>query len=417
MTAQIEAPKQDLAYQKRTKQAILWTSLFNEPLFSIYVLLGVILRKDLDATAFQIALLTMLKPLVAVFSFYWSSSIRGRAGKLRSNMLFAGFLLRLPFLFFPFVENTWFYIASGASYMLFYRAGNPAWMEILKRNLPKVQRDRYYSLGSALGFGLSVLLAILLGRILDLFAFSWKWIFFGSSIIGLFSLALQAFVPINGSDKKMEKSQVLSWKDHVLEPWKASMNLMKQRPDFSRFQWAFMIGGFGLMLFQPVLPLFFVDVLNLSYMDMTIALLICKGLGFCLSSSTWARLMQIISFKKITSLVCILFALFPVLLFLAPVYLPFVYLAHVIYGIASAGSHLVWNLSGPIFAKEEDSSRYSSVNVVMVGIRGAVGPPLGGFLSLALGPIGVLLIGMSLCFFGAARMYFRLKKPAKAISA
>ena len=37
----------------------------------------------------------------------------------------------------------------------------------------------------------------------------------------------------------------------------------------------------------------------------------------------------------------------------------------------------MWNMSGPIFAGKEESSQYSGVNVVLVGVRGAVAPPRG----------------------------------------
>ena len=35
-----------------------------------------------------------------------------------------------------------------------------------------------------------------------------------------------------------------------------------------------------------------------------------------------------------------------------------------------AGSELSWNMSGPLFSKQEESSSYTSVNIVTAGIRG-----------------------------------------------
>ena len=132
-------------YIKKTKKAILWINIFNQPLASLYVLLAVILRKDLHISAFQIALLTTLKPVVSILSFYWSSWVKNHPVNLRFNLILAGIGLRIPFLLFPFISNVWFYIFSSALYMLLYRTINPIWIEVLKRNLSKQNRDRYYS--------------------------------------------------------------------------------------------------------------------------------------------------------------------------------------------------------------------------------------------------------------------------------
>ncbi|MFI5334962.1 MAG: hypothetical protein ACHQT8_07385, partial [Chlamydiales bacterium] len=88
-------------------------------------------------------------------------------------------------------------------------------------------------------------------------------------------------------------------------------------------------------------------------------------------------------------------------------------LAHLIYGIAQGGSHLVWHLSGTIFAGEENSTPFTTVNVLMIGLRGAVGPLLGGLLCHSVGPIPVLLIGAMIGLFGG---WFVLKwKRAKLL--
>lgn len=397
---------------KKTKKAILWTNVFNEPLFSLYALLAVILRKDLHISAFQIILFTMLKPIVSILSFYWSSWIKNHPSNLRCNLILAGIGLRIPFLLFPFITQGWFYIASGVLYMLLYRTINPIWIEVLKRNLSKQTRDRYYSIGSSVSFGMSVLLAIIFGKILDISWLRWQWIFFGSALLGLFGLFFQVFLPIQNSTYVSDNRTNISWKSFLTLPWVNSFRLMKERRDFARFQWIFMLGGSGLMLLQSILPVFVVDTLHFSYMDATIAVLICKGLGFCLSTSAWARALHKYPIYFVISLVCALFAIYPMCIFSA-ISFPFaIYVAQIIYGIASAGSHLAWNLSGAIFARGESSMQFSSVNVVMVGLRGLIAPLLGGYLYLKLGAPSVLCLGMFLCIIGTVYAY-NLLEPKK----
>ena len=122
--------------QVQMGRALLWTNLLNEPLFTLYGFLAFILYKDLGATPFQIAALTMLKPVIAIFSFYWSAGLKG--GKwLKSNVLWAGFWMRAPFLLCFWFDSVWFVIGAAVNYMFFYRAGIPGWMEMIRQNMPE----------------------------------------------------------------------------------------------------------------------------------------------------------------------------------------------------------------------------------------------------------------------------------------
>ncbi|HEV7737137.1 MAG TPA: hypothetical protein VGO47_07175, partial [Chlamydiales bacterium] len=93
------------------------------------------------------------------------------------------------------------------------------------------------------------------------------------------------------------------------------------------------------------------------------------------------------------------------LLALSPWNLTWFYVAYFWYGVGQGGSHLVWNMSGPIFAEKEDSSRYTGVNVVMAGLRGMVGPGLGSLMATGWGPIQVLCIGSILCFYSGIQLF------------
>ena len=247
-------------YIKKTKKAILWINIFNQPLASLYVLLAVILRKDLHISAFQIALLTTLKPVVSILSFYWSSWVKNHPVNLRFNLILAGIGLRIPFLLFPFISNVWFYIFSSALYMLLYRTINPIWIEVLKRNLSKQNRDRYYSIGSSISFGVSIPLAIIFGKILGISWLRWQWIFFGSALIGLVGLFFQILLPIQNSECMVNNRTNVSWKSFLILPLINSFRLMKERKDFARFQWIFMLGGVGLMLLQSIYPLSLIHI-------------------------------------------------------------------------------------------------------------------------------------------------------------
>ncbi len=391
--------------QKETSRALLWTNLLNEPLFTLYGFLSFILYKDLGASAFSISLMIALKPIVTILWFYWSEGLKGGGGKLKSNALWAGFWMRAPFLLCPWFDGIWFVILAAVNYMFFYRAGIPAWLEILKRNLKEGKRERAFSWSTALSYAEGVVLSLGMGGILDKEPGLWKFLFFGAALVGIASLWLLARIKVEDSMEKEAPRPTL--KELIVRPWRDSWDLMRKRPDFSIFQWGFMLSGFGIMLIQPVLPLLAVDWLGVSYVEMGAAVSIAKGLGFVVSSPMWARWFERAPILKVSSRVFFLCSLFPFMLALSPFGLWWFYLAYFWYGVGQGGSHLVWHMSGPVFAGKEESSRYTGVNVVMAGLRGAVGPGLGGLLAVMIGPIQVLCISGAFCFYSGI---FLLKK-------
>lgn len=388
----------DTIKSKQIGRAMAWNNLLSEPLFTLYGFLAFILYKDLGASTLEIALLTMLKPVSTILSFYWSAGLKGKPRRLKSNVLWAGFWMRAPFLLCPWFDSVWYVIGAAVNYMFFYRAGVPAWMEIVKRNGGK---SKAFSMSAALGYAEGVVLALGCGGVLDKDPSLWKMLFVGAAVFGLLSLIVQSRIVVEGEDIVGEK---LSLKELIVRPWRDSYQLIRGRPDFARFQWGFMVCGFGIMLIQPALPLFAVDMLGVSYLEMAAAVSIAKGLGFVVSSAMWAKWMDRVSILKLASFVFISIGLFPILLSLSVWSVAWLYVAYFWYGVGSGGSHLVWNMSGPMFAGKDESSRYSGVNVALAGLRGAVAPPLGGFLTVLFGPVQVLIAGGALCFYSGIRL-------------
>lgn len=389
---------------RTTRLAVIWTHFLNEPLAVLYTFIPFILYRDLGASAFQIALLTTLKPLVSILSFYWSATLARRPERLLTNILVTGLLTRLPFLLFPFFSNSWFVIGSAAFYMMLSRGGLPSWMEVVKQNVPQEKRGKLFSYSMGLSYLEGIFISIGMGIFLDHNTESWKWLFPVSGIIGLVGLAFQAKIPV----KAVEAGQIAltnSWKNHLVSPWKDSLQILKKKDDFRAFQWGFMFAGGALMLMQPALPLFFVDYLHITYTDLAFALSVCKGLGFAMSSPFWANKVSPSIIFRSTSIIFIIFSLSFVLLPFALIHPMGLYLAYFCYGIAQAGSHLAWHLSGTIFAnKEEDSAPYTNVNLLAVGVRGAVAPPLGSVISLLLGPVGAFGVSTLFCLYAGFLM-------------
>ena len=163
----------------------------------------------------------------------------------------------------------------------------------------------------------------------------------------------------------------------MIKPWQLAFQLMSNRHDFLRYQVGFFLCGSGLVMATAVLPLYFINVLNISFGEFVVARLICLSIGYVLSSKFWSGKLNSLPIFEFMVYVMICFILFAIFLILASFNVSFLYVAYLVYGVAQAGSQLSWNLSGPIFAKNESSTAFTSINVLMVGVRGCIAPAVG----------------------------------------
>ncbi len=393
---------------RKTRLALFLSGLLSEPLVGLVAILPFILRKDLHATGFQIALFNMVKPVVALLSFYWGAFLWREEGKLRANWMSASLLARLPFLLFPFVDRVGFFILGAAIFHFFQRGGVPAQMEILKRNIPQGVRETVFTWSAAFNFLCGVGIGLVLGLWMDAGMENWKMLFFWGGFVGLLSLLFQARVPI-----QVTKFYTEPQRNFFLTPWKDSWNLLKERRDFARFQVGFMLGGIGLMMIMPALVLYAADDLKMTHIDMTLSRFVWMGLGFVLATPFWRRHMSYEGIFKLTAAANLLFAAAALAWISASVHGWWFFAAFFLYGIAQAGSHLSWHLSGPLFAGGGQSSLFSTVNTLTVGLRGLVIPWMSTLLCESIGTLSVLWIGLLFCLGGS--VYLTLQKVAAPV--
>lgn len=400
-----------IASNKKTRQAIVIAAILKEPFVCIYALLPFFLLKDLGAISLQIVIYTMLRPVSSIFSFYLSELISRNTLTLKNALLWTGVIARLSFIPALLTDNVTLYILGSTFFMIFSRAEIPAWMEIIKKNVYKERWEKSFSLGSIISYFSGVLLTIFFAAFMDKDISSWKYIFSLSLLLGIVAVCFQAFLIDNDqivapANKSLKKS--------IVSPLKNAILLISLKEEFRHFQIAFMIGGLGLMIIQPVIPIYFTSVLSIKKSDMMVAFCVCKALGFILTTPIWNTMIKKV--KPATFIVFVLFgfALFSFFLIFSSISLSLIFIAYLVFGIAQAGSHLIWHLSGPMFSGEESSSRYSGVNTLMVGIRGIIGPAFGGALLLFFHPIHIFLLSMVLCMSGGI-FYLKSTKQKESL--
>jgi predicted MFS family arabinose efflux permease len=381
--------------EQRTVWGYAATRILDTPFWGMYALLPFILYRDLGATPFQIAVLVTLKPLSSILSSYWGSFVHERPDRLVASIVWARACTYLAYFFLPFVSNPWYFIAAHGLHTMFEVGSMPAWMEILKMNLKKEKREKLFAYSQAFGYLGGGLFPFLIGYLLDGYYQAWRWLFPLTAFLGLMAIFFQRKMHV------MQKREAET-KSHA--PFKAALSLLQARPDFTQFQLAFMIIGSGILVMQPAIPLFFVDILHLSYTEMAIALTLCKGFGYALTAPMLSKLLAHTNIFRFSATMANAAAIFPMVLICAKWEINCLYIAYILYGIAQSGSEFAWNMSGPIFSKDKDSSLFSSINLASVGLRGALMPPLGSLILTFSSSLIALSLGGAFCLLGSLFM-------------
>ncbi len=313
--------------------------------------------------------------------------------------MLATFLTAALFLFSSFFENPWFFVLASTCYTLFFRAANPARMELLKRNIAREQRERVYSWTFKVSYAVGMLLGPFLGLLLDRYPDLWRLLFVCSAILYVLSGRLYQSIPVTDSAVKEPLPKRDLFKI-LIEPWESSYELIQANSLFARFQIGFFIAGFGLMLAKPAGD-WLLGNLDISYYSLFVCRTFLKGLGIIGTADMWAGRLQRASILRCAHLVAWGFIAYNLLLMGSTVSVASIFLAYLIYGIAQSGSHLVWNLSGTLLSGNDSSHQYSAVNILAVGIRGCIAPVLGCIFLNWMGVMPTLLIGIAIMYFGA----------------
>lgn len=395
---------------ERTRFTYLAIRALDTPLWAIYNMLLIILYKDMHATPFQLAFLVSLKPLTSVASFYFTHLMTRL--RLTQTILVARFVGIALFLLFPFVESIGFILAAYGLYMAMAVGTVPAWLELMKNNLGEAEQKQTFAFGSSLGYLGGAILPFVFAFFLDHYQYSWKWIFFGAALLSLASTFLvlrittfnEKIIPLESNPFRQISFSFFT------DPWKRSFRLLRQRPDFAAFQASFMILGSGLMILQPAMPVYFVDELHLTYVELALALSLCKGISYAAASPFFARKLHDCGIFRFSGIVSCLAVLFPLFLMMAKWEILFVYISYIVYGVMQAGSELAWNMSGPLFAGQQESRPYTSLNIITVALRGALAPAIGAYLLGLFGSFWVQAIGAVVFLFASLAFSLGVKE-------
>jgi hypothetical protein len=378
--------------EKRTFTLHLISQVFNGIAIGIILLQDVILKKTLGGSDFQVMILTFLVSSSFLFSIYGSELVNRSRSRSRT-ILIIGITAKLFLIILPLFDNPVYYILCLAIGAYLDALLLSIWNIVFKHNYTDKNRSKLYSYASSLQTVFVVIVTTVTGYFLDINGNVYKIIFPIAGVFGIlvyWSLAKMISLSLDdykGKDKVYKTHYNLRLiKDIAILPLRNTLRIFKENKPFLRFEAYFFLYGMAFMVISPVIPVFLVDDLKLSYSPISFA----KGLIFhtalILVTPLMGRYHGTGNPTKFCAYVFSILALFPLVLVSAKYFAAIgfitnteitVYISYFIFGFAMSGVTIAWTLSSIFYAPKSEVSNYQAVHITLTGVRGVFSPALG----------------------------------------
>ncbi len=363
---------------RRSKEAraLLTYGALGGVLYAAMQFAEVVARKSLGASELQVTLLTMIMPVVSLTSLWWGRILIGRdqraivliTGAFGVGALISGYYLTT-------MTHVYF---LAALYFLTFSIQVPARNRIFQQYIPSRTTGGLFGMGQGVRMVLVGVASAVAGWWLDRAEQGWQEVFLVAGLTGLLAvLALGLVKTRKQRDALPIDSRI------ILSPLRDAWSLLKRRPDFMRFEGAFMIYGVAFMMSLPVVPIYLVDDLLLDYEQIGWARGTVYSLVMMAGVPLFGQWFDKSTPHKFGAISFGILMTFPLFL-IAAGYLTgaakmvFVVAAFAVFGMAMSGVMILWNLGSMRFAgKLEDAGHYQSLHLAATGVRGLFAPMLG----------------------------------------
>jgi hypothetical protein len=169
----------------------------------------------------------------------------------------------------------------------------------------------------------------------------------------------------------------------------------------------------AILFVQPILPLYFKESLNLSFVELSLAFSFCKGIMYLFTSPYWAKLSNRFTLFHINAFANSLTAAFFIFIIASQYNTAYIYVAYLFYGSMQAGAEMSKSLSGPRFSGTDDSVDYSNLNLALIGTRGLVAPYIGHLLFVTTSATTTLGIALAVSVASILFALYLIQKEQK----
>lgn len=378
--------------EKKTFTLHLISQIFGGIAIGVVLLQDVILKKTLGGSDFQVMILSFLVSSSFLFSIYGSELVN-RSHSRAKTILIIGIAAKSFLIILPLFENPVYYIACIAIGAYLDALLLSIWNIVFKHNYTDKNRSKLYSYASTFQTLFVLIVTTLSGYLLDMNSSIYKVLFPVAGVFGImvyWSLARMITLSMDdysGRAKKVKAHYNLRLlKDIAILPLRNTARIFRENKPFLRFEAYFFLYGMAFMVLSPVIPVFLVDDLKLSYSPISFARGLIFHSALIIFTPLMGRFHGIGNPTKFCGYVFSFLALFPLILVSAKHFISLglvtdtnliVYISFFVFGFAMSGVTIAWALSSIYYAPKNEVSNYQAVHITLTGVRGVFSPALG----------------------------------------
>lgn len=375
----------------------LRASLAHGLVMGVFLLNEYVARKDLGASRWHVVALLLVPALFQSIAAVWNPATRGGPFGRRPFRLLGmpGRLVLLAFVLLPFLRQPTAFVSIVALSSVIEILLVPAQNAVVASNYPTATRGRWFGLVTAVQALAIVLVSVPAGRLLDARPELWPWLMAFAGLAGVWGYSHWSRLKRRRAPRLPDSPE--------LEDFGTAFGVLRRDRAFLAFEACFMLYGTGFLMLQPVLPLYLVDELGVSYSQVSVARGVLFWVAMIVAGPLFGRLSDRIGILRSCALAYLMLSAFPLLLLFVPG-VAGLNVAFTSFGLAMAGVHVAWNLGPIALARGRDPVPYLNAHLALVGVRALVGMVGGTLLQDAFGSRPVFWTAAALELAAAAGM-------------
>ncbi|MFB3882319.1 MAG: MFS transporter [Armatimonadota bacterium] len=348
---------------------------------ALYPFLGVILRRDLHASPYLIALLGTAFSVGNLFNPLMAHSMRNRA-KL-PYAVWPPIIGRTLFLLMPLARAAPTFVGITVLGSAFGSLAAPAYAAVIRDAYPVERRGRLMGFVRVLSVGASMIGALCGGVALRYI--SYRWFFPAAALVGVAGVCAFSRIGVPAAPDQPAPSDA-----RMLDAFR----IVAADRIFGLYSMAFFFHALGNLILSPVFPVFQVDLLHISNQWVAYLSTAASGMGM-VGYLCWGRVLDRRGPFRLLLFVLLVASIGPITYYFAHS-VPVLLIAAAAQGLAMAGGDLGYVNASMRFAPRQLVVSYAAVFAFLQSMRGIPGPFIGAALSQWIGPRSVFLVTLAL---------------------
>ena len=366
---------------------------------------GLILRRELGASPFQLSVLASASAACLLLSLWLTRIVDSR--RPLPYVVWPGFLARGLFLLVPFIATPWPFVGVLVAGTLLSTVSGPAQTALVERVYPREERGRALGTVRVVGALIAIGLALAAGQLLGYLGH--RWVFAAAGLVGMAAALRQRRMPVPEATSRTERPA-----PRLLEAWR----VVREDHGYRRVLLGSFLFGSGIWLMMPANPILLADVMHVTTAQVGVLAAVAAGAAL-VGNLMWGRLVDQHSSLPALRVVYILGTLTPLIYCGASLVAttPWILLVGTVAeSLMHTGLDLVWMLTMIELGGKDRTTQYAAIGATMAGVRGVLGPLVSALLLETVGLQAVYLVAAGLMACGVWVVSRHVQKTPRYIA-